>query len=148
MRERTSRRALTATTPAGRRVFRRMVSAGWLLQNSAGDSCMIEGGLGRRTSVLGAVLIAFALAGCTTKPEVPAAQAVVPELPPLYQIGAGDALTIFVWRNAELTTSVVVRPDGRVSVPLIEDLYVEGKNPSAPSRETERSEAHATEFQS
>src|SRR3546814_2327335 len=69
MRERTSRRALTATTPAGRRVFRRMVSAGWLLQNSAGDSCMIEGGLGRRTSVLGAVLIAFALAGCTTKPE-------------------------------------------------------------------------------
>lgn len=98
---------------------------------------MTKGGLGRRAAALAAVLVALALAGCTTKPEVPAAQAVVPELPPLYQIGAGDALTIFVWRNAELTTSVVVRPDGRVSVPLIEDLYVEGKNPSDLSREIE-----------
>lgn len=77
------------------------------------------------------------LGACSTKPEVPAAQAAVPELPPLYQVGAGDSLTIFVWRNAELTTTVVVRPDGRISVPLIENLYVEGKNPSDLSREIE-----------
>jgi polysaccharide export outer membrane protein len=68
---------------------------------------------------------------------VPAALAEVPETPPLYQVGAGDSLTIFVWRNAELTTTVTVRPDGRVSVPLIEDLYVEGKNPSDLAREIE-----------
>src|SRR3546814_2567622 len=80
---------------------------------------------------------AFGLSACSTKPEVPAAQAAVPALPPLYQVGAGDSLTIFVWRNAELTTTVVVRPDGRISVPLIEDLYVEGKNPSDLSREIE-----------
>src|SRR3546814_16651317 len=98
---------------------------------------MLGGVFGRRSSARGAVCMALARAGCTTKPEGPGAQAVVPELPPLYQIGAGDALTIFVWRNAELTTSVVVRPDGRVSVPLIEDLYVEGKNPSDLSREIE-----------
>ncbi|MGD1876757.1 MAG: XrtA/PEP-CTERM system exopolysaccharide export protein [Kiloniellaceae bacterium] len=77
------------------------------------------------------------MVGCSSKPEVPAAQAATPEVPPLYQIGSGDSLTIFVWRNAELTTSVAVRPDGRISVPLIEDLYVEGKNPSALAREIE-----------
>jgi polysaccharide biosynthesis/export protein len=89
-------------------------------------------------TLFGAVLLTAGMAACSTKPEVPAAQAVAPEVPPLYQIGAGDSLTIFVWRNAELTTSVSVRPDGRISVPLIEDLYVEGKNPSDLSREIEK----------
>lgn len=86
---------------------------------------------------LGALLATQMLVACSTKPEVPAAQAETPEIPPLYQVGAGDSLTIFVWRNAELTTTVTVRPDGRVSVPLIEDLYVEGKNPSTLAREIE-----------
>jgi len=89
-------------------------------------------------SLLGAVLLAVSTAACSTKPELPATQAQTPEVPPLYQIGAGDSLTIFVWRNAELTTTVNVRPDGRISVPLIEDLYVEGKNPSDLSREIEK----------
>jgi polysaccharide export outer membrane protein len=88
-------------------------------------------------SLFGAVLIAAGMAACSTKPEVPEVQAEAPEAPPLYQIGAGDSLTIFVWRNAELTTTVNVRPDGRISVPLIEDLYVEGKTPSDLSRELE-----------
>lgn len=88
-------------------------------------------------SAVAAALMAVYLVGCSTKPDVPEGQAAVPELPPLYQIGAGDALTIFVWRNAELTTTVTVRPDGRISVPLIEDLYVEGKTPSDLSREIE-----------
>jgi polysaccharide biosynthesis/export protein len=87
--------------------------------------------------LLGALILAAGLAACSSKPEVPAAQAETPEIPPLYQIGAGDSLTIFVWRNAELTTTVTVRPDGRISVPLIEDLYVEGKNPSTLAREIE-----------
>ncbi|MGF1630410.1 MAG: XrtA/PEP-CTERM system exopolysaccharide export protein [Kiloniellaceae bacterium] len=98
---------------------------------------MTKEGMRPLTSVLGTVLLAFALVACSAKPEVPAARAEAPEAPPLYEIGAGDSLTIFVWRNAELTTSVTVRPDGRVSVPLIEDLYVEGKNPSNLAREIE-----------
>src|SRR3546814_19224874 len=91
---------------------------------------------------------AFGRGACSTKPEVPAAQAAVPALPPLYQVGAGDSLTIFVWRNAELTTTVVVRPDGRISVPLIEDLYVEGKNPSDLSREIETEDRKSTRLNS
>jgi len=93
--------------------------------------------LRRVLGVAAPALMAAALLACSTKPEVPEVQAAVPEVPPLYQIGAGDALTIFVWRNAELTTTVTVRPDGRISVPLIEDLYVEGKSPSDLSREIE-----------
>jgi polysaccharide export outer membrane protein len=91
-----------------------------------------------RALLLGALVATLGLAACSTKPEVSAVQAEVPEIPPLYQIGAGDSLTIFVWRNAELTTGVTVRPDGRISVPLIEDLYVEGKNPSTLAREIEQ----------
>ena len=98
---------------------------------------MIKPGEKPFTSVVGAIMMAVALAACSTKPEVPVAVAEAPETPPLYEIGAGDSLTIFVWRNAELTTTVTVRPDGRVSVPLIEDLYVEGKTPSDLAREIE-----------
>lgn len=56
---------------------------------------------------------------------------------PLYRIGPGDSLQIFVWRNAELSTSVPVRPDGRISVPLIEDLEVTGRTPTELAREIE-----------
>jgi polysaccharide biosynthesis/export protein len=99
---------------------------------------MTREGMRSLVSALGAVVVTVSLVACSTKPEVPvAAMAETPETPPLYQIGAGDSLNIFVWRNPELTTSVTVRPDGRVSVPLIEDLYVEGKNPSDLSREIE-----------
>ncbi|MFT4582926.1 MAG: polysaccharide export outer membrane protein [Gammaproteobacteria bacterium] len=54
-----------------------------------------------------------------------------------YIIGPGDNLTIFVWRNPELSTSVPVRPDGKFSTPLVEDLVASGKTPSALSREIE-----------
>lgn len=54
-----------------------------------------------------------------------------------YIIGPGDNLSIFVWRNPELSTSVPVRPDGKFSTPLVEDLVASGKTPSALSREIE-----------
>lgn len=78
-----------------------------------------------------------AVAGCSSHPGLPSAAIGQESEAPLYRIGPGDALNIFVWRNPDLTASVPVRPDGRISVPLIEDLNVTGKTPSALSREIE-----------
>ncbi len=48
-----------------------------------------------------------------------------------YKIGPGDALDIFVWRNPDVsTTGVPVRPDGRISAPLVDSLMASGKTPS------------------
>ncbi|MFK5951359.1 MAG: polysaccharide biosynthesis/export family protein [Methylococcales bacterium] len=48
------------------------------------------------------------------------------EIIPLYRIGVDDTLSINVWRNAELSVSVPVRPDGKISMPLIGDVHASG----------------------
>jgi polysaccharide export outer membrane protein len=58
----------------------------------------------------------------------PVAGAAVTE-PPTYLIGPGDTLEITVWRQPELSTAVTVRPDGRISIPLVEELAAAGKTP-------------------
>jgi polysaccharide export outer membrane protein len=55
-----------------------------------------------------------------------------------YIIGPGDILQIFVWRQPELSVSVPVRPDGKVSTPLVEDIVAVGKTPSQLAREMEK----------
>lgn len=55
-----------------------------------------------------------------------------------YLIGPGDSLNIFVWRHADLSTNVPVRPDGRISVPLIEDVQAAGKTPAELGNEIEK----------
>jgi len=55
-----------------------------------------------------------------------------------YLIGPGDQLQIFVWDHADLTTNVQVRPDGKISTPLVEDLQAAGRSPTALAREVER----------
>ena len=47
-----------------------------------------------------------------------------------YLIGPGDMLEIVVWRNEELSTTVPVRPDGKISTPLVDDMQASGKTPS------------------
>ncbi|MGR9116500.1 MAG: polysaccharide biosynthesis/export family protein, partial [Gammaproteobacteria bacterium] len=44
-----------------------------------------------------------------------------------YQIGPGDGVNIFVWGNPELSTPATVRPDGKITVPLVEELLASGK---------------------
>ncbi len=55
-----------------------------------------------------------------------------------YRTGPGDLLHIFVWRNPELTVEAPVRPDGRISIPLVEDVVAVGKAPTELSREIEK----------
>jgi len=54
-----------------------------------------------------------------------------------YLIGPGDILQVYVWRNPELTANVPVRPDGKISTPLVEDMTAVGKTPSALARDIE-----------
>jgi polysaccharide biosynthesis/export protein len=55
-----------------------------------------------------------------------------------YKIGALDTLNIVVWRNPELSAIVAVRPDGRISTPLVEDLVAAGRAPAELAREVEK----------
>jgi polysaccharide biosynthesis/export protein len=52
-------------------------------------------------------------------------------------IGPGDTVQVFVWRNPDLTTTVPVRPDGKISTPLVEDMSAVGKTPSQLARDIE-----------
>jgi polysaccharide export outer membrane protein len=54
-----------------------------------------------------------------------------------YRIGPGDMLEVFVWRNPEISTTVPVRPDGKISTPLVEDMEAVGKTPSQLARDME-----------
>jgi polysaccharide export outer membrane protein len=54
-----------------------------------------------------------------------------------YMIGPGDALQIFVWDHEDLSTSVAVRPDGKISTPLVEDLQAAGRTPTQLARDIE-----------
>lgn len=68
------------------------------------------------------------LAGCRAQPTVAEVGA---EVDVQYRIGPGDLLDVFVWRNPDLTVAgVPVRPDGRLSIPLVEDLGASGKTPT------------------
>lgn len=54
-----------------------------------------------------------------------------------YLIGPNDKLTIFVWRNPELSGSFIVRPDGKITTSLVEDVVVSGKTPTQLARDME-----------
>jgi len=55
-----------------------------------------------------------------------------------YIIGPGDTLEVFVWRNSELSVTVPVRPDGKISTPLVEDMVAVGKTPPQLARDMEK----------
>ncbi|WP_404370141.1 XrtA/PEP-CTERM system exopolysaccharide export protein [Sphingomonas sp. MMS24-J45] len=83
--------------------------------------------------VLVAGVAAMALTSCvsSSRPELPPATFVAGQEQPgeEYIIGPLDQLSIFVWRNPELSTKVQVRPDGRITTPLISDMPAVGKTP-------------------
>jgi polysaccharide biosynthesis/export protein len=86
--------------------------------------------------ILTAVLCAPATAVEPTPPVTPASDAGVPAD---YRIGPGDTLKVYVFQNDELSATVPVRPDGKISTPLVEDMVAVGKSPSQLARDIEKS---------
>jgi polysaccharide export outer membrane protein len=84
------------------------------------------------------VLFAVGIAGCAGPSFPPAPAALPASLDYTYVIGPGDGLHVMVWRNPELSMSVSVRPDGKVSAPLVDELVAQGKTPEQLARDVEK----------
>lgn len=84
---------------------------------------------------IASLALAMAITGCASHPQAPATAASADYS---YKIGPGDTLNIVVWRNPELSMSVPVRPDGKISAPLIDDLNAMGKDSTALARDIEK----------
>jgi polysaccharide export outer membrane protein len=89
----------------------------------------------RRTAC---AIVASLLVGCAFGPSYPPAPREAPGTDYNYVIGPLDTINIIVWRSPELSTVVPVRPDGKVTTPLVDDVVAVGKTPSALSREIEK----------
>ena len=94
-----------------------------------------------RRIIISIVLAATLVAGCASSTRWTVSAEMCPEPPErssIYLIGPGDTLNIVVWRNDELSASVPVRPDGRISTPLIDDMQASGKTPTQLGEDMER----------
>ena len=88
---------------------------------------------------LAATVCVVLLAGCASGPSYPPAPAELPATQDYtYIVGPGDSLNIIVWRNPELSMTVPVRPDGKVSAPLVDELVAQGKTSVQLARDIEK----------
>jgi len=85
------------------------------------------------------ILFTF-ITGCSTTPEVDTAAMAASSANTTseYQIGPGDTLKVYVWRNPDISVTVPVRPDGYISTPLVEDIKAINKTPSQLARDIEK----------
>jgi polysaccharide export outer membrane protein len=84
-------------------------------------------------------VLALVLTGCALNaPKYPMAPATASTLDYNYIVGPGDSLNIIVWRNPELSMSVPVRPDGKVTTPLVDELVAQGKTSTQIARDVEQ----------
>lgn len=90
---------------------------------------------------LGCAMLAAlgALGACASGGNYPPAPATVDAPDLRYRIGPLDTLNVVVWRNTDLSATVTVRPDGRISTPLVEDLVAAGRTPAELARDVEQS---------
>ncbi len=91
---------------------------------------------------MGVMAIVLVLGACAKQPSLPpstqyGSQTTSPETYN-YLIGPGDQLQIFVWRNPEVSQTVTVRPDGKISTPLVEDLQASGKTSAQLAKDLEK----------
>jgi polysaccharide export outer membrane protein len=88
-----------------------------------------------------AIAAVLSMAGCATSSSLPPAPAKpatpVPGAGYTYSIGPGDTLAVNVWRHPELTVTAQVRPDGKITLPLVEDLPAIGRSPTDLGKDIE-----------
>jgi len=84
------------------------------------------------------VIFIILMTGCSSNKQLTLDSATYAGGAPLYIIGPGDNVNIFVWGNGELSSSVPVRPDGRITTPLVEDVVASGKTASQLARDMEK----------
>jgi polysaccharide export outer membrane protein len=87
---------------------------------------------------MGVVLAVAALAGCSNTPTYPPAPERTGQFDWNYLIGPGDSVQVFVWRNPEVSGSFPIRPDGKMTMNLIEDMQASGKTPTQLARDIEK----------
>jgi len=92
---------------------------------------------GRLLAALAGLAVAV-LAGCSSVGKYDPAPAVAASPDYRYKIGTGDSVSVVVWRNPELSQTVSVRPDGRLTMPLVEDLPALGRTPTELARDIEQ----------
>lgn len=94
--------------------------------------------LRRLSTLFAAAAMAGLVSACATAPPAgQAGTAGASAAPGEYIIGPGDTLQVFVWRNPDISATVPVRPDGRISTPLVEDMVAVGKTPTQLARDIE-----------
>jgi polysaccharide export outer membrane protein len=84
------------------------------------------------------LLLVIARAALAADPQATPSTPPGPATDPDYVIGPGDTVQVFVWRNPELSVTVPVRPDGKISTPLVEDMVAVGRTSSELAREIEK----------
>ena len=90
------------------------------------------------STVASAVFVLTVLSGCSSAPALPTAANDTQASQHDYLIGPGDAVNIVVWRNPEVSMSIPVRPDGKITTPLVEDLVAMGKTSTELARDIEK----------
>lgn len=91
-----------------------------------------------RSARVGALALGCLVTACSFGQTLPPAPATPMQETEAYRIGPGDLVHIFVWRNPELSVTVPVRPDGRVSMPLVQDVVAGGETPATLAQEITR----------
>ncbi|MEW5965729.1 MAG: XrtA/PEP-CTERM system exopolysaccharide export protein [Pseudomonadota bacterium] len=89
-------------------------------------------------ALAGVALAVVVMAGCSGTPTYPPAPERTGQVDWNYLIGPGDSVQVFVWRNPEVSGSFPVRPDGKMTMNLIEDLQASGKTPTQLARDIEK----------
>ncbi len=92
----------------------------------------------RMISILGLSLVIAFATGCASKHPQVSGELKDVERNFTYLIGPGDSVEIFVWGNEELTVTVPVRPDGKITTRLVENVRASGKTPSRLARDIEK----------